>query len=89
MNKRIIKNKIEWFFSLFVPKKVLHTNIYYLSSNQRLVGKSIIITGGGHGLGYAMAKKFKLEGAKVLIAGRNEEILKKSSEEIGCSYLSQ
>lgn len=87
MNKKVIKERVEWFFSLFVPKKVLRTDIYYLSPNQRLSGKKIIITGGGHGLGYAMAKKFKLEGAEVLITGRNEEILKKSSDEIGCSYV--
>lgn len=53
----------------------------------KLAGKKIIITGGGRGLGAAMAKKFVQEGASVLITGRNEDTLKKTSEEIGCSYL--
>lgn len=68
------------------PKKTL-VNISYLQPNHKLQGKKIIITGGGRGLGFAMAKKFKSEGAVVLIAGRNEDILKASAEEIGCKYL--
>lgn len=61
--------------------------ISYLQPNGRLKGKKIIVTGGGRGLGFAMAKKFVSEGAKVLIAGRNEETLKNSAAEIGCCYL--
>lgn len=53
----------------------------------KLAGKKIIVTGGGRGLGAAMAKKFVQEGASVLITGRNEDTLKKTSEEIGCSYM--
>lgn len=34
-----------------------------------------------------MAKKFKSEGAEVLIAGRNENTLKTSANKIGCKYL--
>lgn len=34
-----------------------------------------------------MAKKFTSEGADVLISGRDEELLKKKSIEIGCKYL--
>ena len=67
--------------------KPLHANITYLQPNERLRGKRIIVTGGGRGLGLAMAKRFIEEGAKVLIAGRNEETLKKSADEIGCKYL--
>lgn len=62
-------------------------NICYLSPNNQLANKKIIITGGGRGLGLAMAKKFKAEGAEVLISGRNVETLKQSAEEIGCNYL--
>lgn len=51
-----------------------------------LKGKRIIVTGGGRGLGFSMAKKFSNEGAIVLIAGRNEETLKKSAENIHCYY---
>ena len=62
-------------------------NITYSSPDNRLRGKNIVITGGARGLGLAMAKKFISEGAKVLISGRNEETLKKVSEEIGCKYI--
>ena len=69
-----------------VPKP-LYANISYLQPNERLKGKKIIVTGGGRGLGLAMAKRFVDEGARVLIAGRNESTLKKSASEIGCEYL--
>ncbi len=68
------------------PKKVV-ANISYLQPNNQLVGKKIIVTGGGRGLGFSMAKKFISEGAEVLIAGRSEKTLKASVEEIGCKYL--
>jgi len=71
-----------------VPVKNVTASISYLSPNTRLSGKKILVTGGGRGLGFAMAKKFVAEGASVLIAGRNEETLKKSADDIGCQYLS-
>lgn len=69
------------------PRKMVTAHISYIAPCQRLKGKRILITGGGRGLGYAMAKKFVSEGAQVLIAGRNEETLKKSAQELSCLYL--
>lgn len=74
-------------FLLHGKKKPIVAHISYLSPSNRLKSKKIIITGGGRGLGFSMAKKFLAEGAEVLIAGRNEKILKKSAQEIGCKYL--
>ena len=68
------------------PKKTF-VNISLLQPNQQLLGKKIVVTGGGRGLGYAMAKKFLAEGAEVLIAGRNEKTLQNSAHKLGCSYL--
>lgn len=51
-----------------------------------LADKRILVTGGSKGIGYAMAKKFVAEGAKVMITGRNEEVLKQAAVEIGCLY---
>lgn len=70
-----------------IPQKNITASISYTYSSNKLEGKNIIVTGGGRGLGFAMAKKFVAEGANVLIAGRNEETLKKSATVIGCQYL--
>lgn len=74
-------------FLLHGENKPLYANISYLSPNQTLQRKRIIITGGGRGLGFSMAKKFVAEGAEVLIAGRNVKVLEESAKELGCKYL--
>ena len=70
-----------------VPIKNITADISYLQPNSRLAGKKIIVTGGGKGLGAAMATKFISEGASVLISGRNEKTLREKAEQIGCKYL--
>ncbi len=70
-----------------VPNKTIIAKINCIAPSEQLCGKKIIITGGGRGLGLSMAKVFVDNGAQVLIAGRNEETLKKSAEEIKCKYL--
>lgn len=70
-----------------IPVVNVKAEITLSSPTGILAGKKIIITGGGRGLGASMAKKFVEDGASVLITGRNEETLKRTSEEIGCSYL--
>jgi NAD(P)-dependent dehydrogenase (short-subunit alcohol dehydrogenase family) len=47
-----------------------------------LFGRSILITGGGSGLGLAMAKTFAAHGAEVAIAGRRKERLEAAAQEI-------
>lgn len=42
-----------------------------------------IITGGGSGLGFAIAEKFTQSGITTIIAGRNEEKLNKAKEQLG------
>lgn len=46
----------------------------------KLEGKSALITGGGSGIGAAIAQRFIAEGAKVCITGRRKEILEKTAE---------
>jgi len=70
-----------------VPVKNITAHVSYLQPNGRLAGKKIIITGGGKGLGAAMATKYVSEGASVLISGRKEVDLKATADRIGCSYL--
>lgn len=83
----MIKNKIKRILSLIRPTVNLSAKITYLSPNNRLQGKKIIITGGGRGLGAAMAEKFISEGAEVLITGRNEKSLKEVSDRLHCKYI--
>ena len=70
-----------------VPVKHVTAQVVCLSPDSRLAGRKLLVTGGGRGLGYAMAEKFVREGAQVVITGRNEEVLKNASERIGCRYL--
>ena len=56
----------------------------------RLAGKSAVITGGGTGIGQAIALAFAREGAQVVVAGRRKEKLDETLhllQRAGCSAL--
>ena len=48
-----------------------------------LSGQVALITGGGTGIGKAIAQAMHKEGAKIIIVGRKEEILKEAQAELG------
>ena len=48
-----------------------------------LDGKAAVITGGGTGIGAAIARRFAAEGCRVMIAGRRREVLEKIAADIG------
>ncbi len=75
------------FINLFKPIHKTIANIQVLQPNDMLIGKKIIITGGGRGLGAVIAEKFVKEGADVLIAGRTENTVRETAERLGCKYL--
>lgn len=84
-----IKSRLKHLVSFLLhgaPNPV-YANISYLSPNETLRGKKVVITGGGRGLGFSMAKKFVAEGAEVLIAGRNIKVLEESAKKLECKYL--
>ena len=85
----MLKSRLKKVVSLLLHGKPrpIYARIVCLEPSKKLEGKKVIVTGGGSGLGYAMAKRFVEEGAEVLISGRNIEKLSKSAAEIGCKYL--
>ncbi len=84
--KKTLKKMLRKFLRKWLGITVT-ADIHYMEPSGKLKGKRIIVTGGGRGLGYAMAKKFKEEGAQVLIAGRDVKTLRESAERIGCKFL--
>lgn len=51
--------------------------------NKSLRKKVAIVTGGGSGIGLAIAEKFTQIGIETIIVGRNEEKLKKAKKQLG------
>lgn len=48
-----------------------------------LTSKTAVVTGGNSGIGYAAAKKFKANGANVIITGRSSERVEAAANELG------
>jgi 3-oxoacyl-[acyl-carrier protein] reductase len=58
-----------------------------IDRNRLLNGRIALVTGGSSGIGCAIAREFVRNGAKVVIAGRNEDNLVKISNELNCKYI--
>ena len=71
------------------PEKNVTVNVSQINYGKILKNRNIIITGGGKGIGFAIAKKCISEGANVVITGRTEKTLKEATEELGksCKYV--
>lgn len=67
---------------------IIKVEIVQKKPSDLFLNKTYIVTGGGSGLGFYMAKKLISEGAFVIITGRNEQKLKNAKKELGnkCSY---
>ena len=50
--------------------------------NDLLKGKTIVITGGGTGLGRSMANRFAELGSNLVITSRRKEVIQDASEEL-------
>jgi NAD(P)-dependent dehydrogenase (short-subunit alcohol dehydrogenase family) len=48
----------------------------------RFDAKTVIVTGAGTGIGFAVARRFWLEGANVVLSGRREEVLREAANQI-------
>lgn len=82
--KKLIR-RIAKFIVFEQPNERVTVQVAQINYGSILKDRNIVITGGGSGIGLAMAKKFASEGANVIISGRNEEKLKKAVEEIGAN----
>ena len=52
----------------------------------KLSEKVVVVTGGSRGIGFAIAKLFSENGAKVVITSQDSERLEKASSEIPNSF---
>ncbi|MEU6713233.1 SDR family oxidoreductase [Nonomuraea sp. NPDC046802] len=50
--------------------------------------REVVVTGGGTGIGYAVAEAFAALGDHVTITGRREHVLKEAAQRIGAAYAS-
>lgn len=80
--KRLVR-KIAKFILASQPEAHVNVNVAQINYGGILANKKIVITGGGSGLGLAMAKKFIAEGAEVLIAGRRKQVLDEAAANLG------
>lgn len=55
----------------------------------RLEGKTALVTGAGSGIGRSVARRFAREGARVVIADRDEHAARRAVEEIGAAARAQ
>lgn len=78
-----------WRRGGFRQDGVIYVRVEQVSSHELLQNKNILITGGGTGIGYAIAKRCVALGANVLITGRREETLKSACDTLGdhCKFL--
>jgi len=80
--KRTIR-KIAKYILASQPESFVKVDVAQVNYGGILKDKRIVITGGGSGLGFAMAKKFLSEGAVVVISGRNKEKLDAAVNKLG------
>src|SRR5438045_2855663 len=50
-----------------------------------LADKAYLLTGGSRGLGYTAAQALVAEGAKVVVAARDEQAVSSAARELGCT----
>ncbi|GAA2643120.1 MULTISPECIES: SDR family NAD(P)-dependent oxidoreductase [Nonomuraea] len=48
--------------------------------------REVVVTGGGTGIGFAIAAAFAGKGDKVTITGRREQVLREAADKLGASY---
>ena len=81
-----LKNYLKRLFKYVAyehKQPIIHSDVIVSKSNKIHSDKIYLITGGGSGLGYAIAEKLVNEGAYVIITGRDKNKLIKAKEKLG------
>ncbi|WWD02364.1 hypothetical protein V865_000403 [Kwoniella europaea PYCC6329] len=58
-------------------------NRFKLDKLFSVAGQTVLITGGGSGIGRSLTTAFAVNGARVIIVGRRLDVLEKTAQEIG------
>lgn len=66
---------------------VVNVKVTQVVPSEQFVGKKVLITGGGSGFGFQMAKDFVAQGAEVMISGRNPQKLDEAKKKIDSDRL--
>lgn len=77
--KKLIKKIIKIMKKPFMQVKYINNNIY---NGDLLENRTALITGGTSGIGFSIAKVFLLNGANVIITGRNQSKIDKAILEL-------
>ena len=80
--KKYVKNAIRYILKEHKPT-IVNVEVVQKTNKEMFKNKNILITGGSRGLGFYMAKKFRDDGAKVIITGRKKENLEKAKKGLG------
>lgn len=88
--KKTLKSILRFFHVFVLYYKnggVTYAKISQINYGETLLGKRVLITGGGSGIGFAIAQKAINEGAKVVITGRNALKLADAKKKISSENL--
>lgn len=82
-------SKVARYILFSQPQSIVNVEISQINYGSILKGKSIVITGGGRGLGYNMGKNVFLKVRKLLLRDVAPKNLEKAVEKLGksCQYL--